>query len=194
MGKYRPLEEQPTPNEGDEPEIPSDATVVRQVRLAWVWSSAPWLAIIFFIYYFQFIPLEEVSVLLVVLVVVIPRFMGQRRTSYTITEQSLIYQRGGMFGVQRIPIPITRLKDVRSRSGLFGRTLGYQTVDVMLDNEAVVNLSYVPLTQDVVGQLKELIEEAAEYQEQDGAPSDLDDPLEDEDPHLTDQGHRPPRT
>ena len=175
MTEERPLEEQPEPDEQyDEPEIPNDATVVRQVPLAWLWSSIPWVVVAVALYFL--IGFDEITILLIVLVVAVPRYISQRRTSYTITDRSLIYQRGGIFGVQRVPIPIDRLKDVRTKFGLFGKTLGYQTVDVMLDNGSVADLSYVPIYLDVAGQLKELIDDAADYEDD---PLDEDDELDD---------------
>ena len=173
MSQERPEEEQPQPDDQYEPDVGDDAIVVRQVALAWLWSSLPWLAIAAVIYYLGFF--EEITGLLVVLVVVVPRYIAQRRTSYTITDRALIYKRGGIFGVQRVPIPINRLKDVRSRFGLFGKTLGYQTVDVMLDNGAVADLSYVPLGPAVSDRIKELIDAAAEDEED---PQDADGELD----------------
>jgi uncharacterized membrane protein YdbT with pleckstrin-like domain len=176
MTQERPEEEQLEPDEQyDEPDIPNDATVIRQVPLAWFWSSVPWLVVAILLY-FPIGLFEEITILLVALVVVIPRYISQRRTSYTITDRSLIYERGGIFGVQRVPIPIDRLKDVRTKFGLFGKTLGYQTVDVMLDNGSVADLSYVPIYMDVAGLLREMIDDAAEYEDD---PLDEDDEIDD---------------
>ena len=174
MSQERPAEEQPEPDEEydeDDLEDTADATVIRQVPLAWVWSSTPWMVVAALLY-FPIGLFEEITVLLVLLVVAVPRYISQRRTHYTITDRSLIYQRGGIFGVQRVPIPLDRLKDVRTKFGLFGKTLGYKTVDVMLDNGAVADLSYLPIFLDVEDQLRELIDEFAE---------DDDDYLDDDD-------------
>ena len=173
MSQERPAEEQPEPEEeyDDDLEETGDATVIRQVPLAWVFSSLPWMVVAGLLY-FPIGLFEEITVLLVALVVAVPRYISQRRTHYTITDRSLIYQRGGIFGVQRVPIPLDRLKDVRTKFGLFGKTLGYKTVDVMLDNGAVADLSYLPIFLDVEDQLRELIDEFAE---------DDDDYLDDDD-------------
>lgn len=179
MTQERPEEEQLEPDEQyDEPDIPNDATVIRQVPLAWFWSSIPWVVVAIALYFL--IGFDEITIFLIVLVVAVPRYIAQRRTSYTITDRSLIYQRGGIFGVQRVPIPIDRLKDVRTKFGLFGKTLGYQTVDVMLDNGSVADLSYVPIHMDVAGQLKELIDDAAEYDEDPLDEDDEDDEVDED--------------
>ena len=176
MSQERPDEEQLEPDEEyDDLEETDDATVIRQVPLAWVWSSVPWMVVAGLLY-FPIGLFEEITVLLVLLVVAVPRYISQRRTHYTITDRSLIYQRGGIFGVQRVPIPLDRLKDVRMKFGLFGKTLGYQTVDVMLDNGAVADLTYVPIYMDVAGQIRELIDEVDEDDEDDD-----DDYLDDDD-------------
>ena len=179
MSQERPENEQPDPDEeeeyDDDLEDTEDATVIRQVPLAWALSSVPWIVVAIALYFL--IGFDEITILLIVLVVAVPRYVAQRRTHYTITYRSLIYQRGGIFGVQRVPIPIDRLKDVRTKFGLFGKTLGYKTVDVMLDNGAVADLSYVPIYLDIEGQLRELIDEAAE---DDDDYLDDDDEVEDE--------------
>ena len=46
----------------------------------------------------------------------------------------------------------------------------------MLDNGSVADLSYVPIYLDVAGQLKELIDDAADYEDD---PLDEDDELDD---------------
>ena len=166
MSQERPDEQQLEPDEEyDDLKETDDATVIRQVPLAWLWSSIPWVVVAALLYFPPLALFEEITVLLVVLVVTVPRYIAQRRTHYTITDRSLIYQRGGIFGVQRVPIPLDRLKDVRTKFGLFGKTLGYQTVDVMLDNGAVADLTYVPIYLDVAGQIRELIDEVAEDDE-----------------------------
>ena len=142
----------------DEPrEIPEDATIIRQVPWAWFYSSVPWIGALVVLLYVGFI--EEFSSILVLAVILVPRFISWRRTAYILTEDTLIYQRGGVFGAQSFDIPIASLKDVRARFGLFGRALGYEAVDVMLENNAVAALTYVPALAELGGRIQEMIDE-----------------------------------
>ena len=155
-------------------DIPEDATVVTEVPFAWLWSSTPWLGVMALLIYVGF--LEEISALVVAVIIMVPRYVGHRKTSYTLTDDRLIYERGGVIATQKYPILITRMQDVRVRHGFFGRTLGYQTVDIMLDNGSVATLSYIPALEDVAGRLKEMMEEAGispiEDQESDTPPDE----------------------
>ena len=123
--------------------ISNDGLVVRQVQWAWVWSSVPWIILAGVLLYFGF--LEEILTTLFLIVIVLPRYLRWRRTEYVLTEDTLFYQQGGLTGIQKYEVPISTLRDVRSRFGLFGKTLGYEAVDVMLDNGAVASLQYVPV-------------------------------------------------
>ncbi len=148
--------------------IPDDATVVRQIQYAWLWSSAPWLAALGALFFFGLIPDPFVSSL-IALIILVPRYIGHRRTAYIITEDSLVYRRGGLMGSQSYSIPIERLRDIKDRYGMFGRTLGYETVDIMLDNGTLASLSYVPLVDKVSQRLRELMDASASGE---GRPTD----------------------
>jgi membrane protein YdbS with pleckstrin-like domain len=150
--RYEPPEPEPEPDEG----IPEGGLVIRQVQWAWVWSSMPWLVLAFILLAVGF--LEEVLTTLFIVVIVVPRYFRWRRTEYVLTKETLFYQQGGVAGAQRYDIPISTLRDVRSRFGMFGRSLGYQTVDVMLDNGAVASLQYVSAIQDLGSVIRRLID------------------------------------
>ena len=175
-------------------EVPEDATVIRQVQWSWLWSSMPWMLVIFVILYIGFI--EEITAAVVTIIIMVPRYFMWRRTEYTLTKEALIYKRGGLTGSQRYPIPISRLKDARARYGFFGRALGYQTVDVVMDNGAVASLQYVPIPAGVAERLKELIEAYEPGQEDGEDGDDANGPPDEPRPYDPDvsryEGEKPP--
>ncbi len=145
-------EEQPsqwTPGPGD--------IAIRQVQWAWVISSLPWMivAVVFNLMGL----LEEIMTGVLIVIVVLPRFFMWRRTLYGITDSHLIYQRGGILSSKPYPLPYSRMTDVRSRYGIFGRALGYQAVDLMMDNGAVASLSYIPIVTDAEERIRAKIQE-----------------------------------
>ena len=153
-------------------EVPEDGAVIRQVQWAWLWSSMPWLIILFALTQFGVDPIVAAVVSIVVLV---PRYLMWRRTEYILTKETLIYQRGGITGARKFHIPMSRLRDVRHRHGMFGRALGYEAVDVIMDNGAVASLTFIPAFSGVAEYLRELIGTADHASEEDqdaGGPSD----------------------
>ena len=142
-------------------DIPDDATVIKQVQYAWLWSSAPWLVILSVIYYTEFL-IDPVPIIgaLVTMFILVPRYMAWRNTAYILTKDGLIYVRGGLTGSQKYQIPWSNLQEARAKYGNFGRALGYQTVELVLDNGSVARLAYVPILRDVAGEIQELIADA----------------------------------
>ena len=161
------------PDQGNE--IPEDALVIRQVQWAWVYSSAPWLAVLLVLMVSP-IGLDEFSALFVAIIIMVPRYLGWRRTAYVLTDDTLIYQRGGFTGSQRYEIALSRLKNVRIRYGFFGRSLGYKAVDILLDDNAIAPLTYVPSLSDLGDRLQEAIGPSASGPED---AQDTDGPSED---------------
>lgn len=165
---------------GNNADIPDDATVVRQVQYAWLWSSLPWLIVIGLFALFDVV--LPVVASLIAVIVLLPRYVGHRRTAYIITDENLIYQRGGLTRSQTYTLPIDRLRDVKARYGMFGRTLGYQTIDIMLDNGTLASLQYVPVLEEVDEQLRKLMDSSGsglgENQDTDGptGKQDSDEP------------------
>ncbi len=158
---------------------------IRQVQWAWIMSSVPWTIVAGAFLYFGLL-IEEMALVLIV-IVVLPRFFMWRRTLYGITDSHLMYQRGGLLSSKAYPLPYSRMTDVRARYGIFGRALGYQAVDVMMDNGAVASLSYVPIIADAGDRIRAKIEEHGGFIASDAAadtgdddPEQLDRP-EDED-------------
>ena len=151
-------EEMP-PGPGED--IPEDAIVFRQVPYAWLYSSLPWLVILGVIFYTDFLieafPIVGAASSLIILV---PRYLAWRRTAYILTKDALVYQRGDLTGSRKYSIPISKLKDAKAKYGNFGRSLGYQTVQLILDDGNVASLTYLPALEDVAGQLRKLIDES----------------------------------
>ena len=139
-------EEQPQqPQQPQEPEVPEDAIEVAQVQYAWLWSSW-WLLAIVLVLFFVYEPIMPAILMVIIL---IPKYWQWRRTRYYLTEDALIYQRGGILQTRRFLIPLNRLKDTRARFGMFGRALGFQHVDIILENGALATLVYVPAQMDI---------------------------------------------
>lgn len=152
---------------------------VRQVQWAWVWSSMPWLIVAFVLLAVGF--LEEILTTLFVVVIVLPRYLRWRRTQYRFTHDTLFYQQGGITGFQKYEIPVSEMRDVRHRFGMFGRSLGYQTVDIMLDNGSVASLQYISPRQDLSTTIRRLIDSnppPSESDDQDEEDPDNNNPDE----------------
>ncbi len=142
-------EEQPQqPQQPREPEVPDDAIEVAPVQYAWLWSSWWLLAIVVIIFLFGVFP-DPFTPAVLAVVILIPKYWHWRRTRYYLTEDALIYQRGGILQTRRYLIPFNRFKDTRARFGMFGRALGFQHVDIMLENGAIATLVYVPAQMDI---------------------------------------------
>ena len=164
-------EEQPQqPQRPQEPEVPDDAIEVAQVQYAWLWSSW-WLLAIVVILFFVYEPIMPAVLMIIVL---IPKYWQWRRTRYYLTEDSLIYQRGGILQTPRYLIPFSRLKETRARFGMFGRAFGFQHVDIMLENGAIATLQYVPSQMDIVDYFQKRIggDDATEVSTDDGGEPD----------------------
>ncbi len=156
-----------TPGPGD--------IAIRQVPLAWIMSSAPWLVVTVLMLMFPQIGIEEWVAGILIVIVVVPRFFMWRRTLYGITNSHLMYQRGGILSSKAYPLPYSRMQDTRARYGIFGRALGYQAVDVMMDNGAVASLSYVPIVTNAEALIREKIKEHGGFIASDAAADTGDD-------------------
>ena len=175
-------DEQRSDASGADPQdrIPEDGLVIKQVQWAWVWSSIPWLILAFILAVYP--GLDEIILTLFIIVIVVPRYFRWRRTEYVLTRDMLFYQQGGVIGIQNYELPISTLRDVRSRFGMFGKSLGYQTVDVMLDNGAVASLQYVSSLHDLGSLIRGLIDANPRSDER------KDDAQADDDPDGADGG------
>ena len=141
----------------DEIEDGEVITEVRQIKSAWVWSSGPWLIVILAIALFME-PITEVIAIMMAVVVVVPRFFLWLRSSYVLTENVLIYNRGGMIRTGTYRIPLERITEVSENYGRFGRTLGYKSVVIRLVNGVSASLAYIEPDSDFHEQIASLIE------------------------------------
>jgi hypothetical protein len=174
------------PDQGDE--LPEGSTVIQQVPLAWLWSSTPWMIGLLVLFVLEMglfaSPLVATAFTLVILV---PRYLMSRKTAYILSDEVLIYQRGGIMSTRRYNIPISGLRDAKARYGLFGRALGYQSVDLVLEKGATASLSYVPINEDVAAHLRHLIDASGSGPEDTGSSDEPRSP----DPGESD-GEKPP--
>ncbi|MQG39203.1 MAG: zinc-ribbon domain-containing protein [SAR202 cluster bacterium] len=141
----------------DEIEDGDVITEVRQVKSAWVWSASPWLIVILAIALFME-PITEVIAIMMAVVVIVPRFFLWLRSSYVLTENVLIYNRGGMIRTGTYKIPLSRITEVSENYGRFGRTLGYKSVVIKLANGVNASLAYIAPESDLHEQIAVLIE------------------------------------
>ena len=148
-------------------EIPEEAIWVRQVQYAWLWSSMPWLVILAVLYYTDIL-IEGIPILgaIVSVVIMVPRYLSWRRTAYVITEEDFIYIRGTITGTQKYHIPISDLDNVSVRYGFFGKSLGYMTIDLTLQNSTVASLKYVPIRSEFPEQMQSRIGKTKQESEQ----------------------------
>ena len=161
-------------------EIPEDATVVKQVTWAWLWSSTPWLALVLLLVEIGWLP-DPITALPLVVIIVVPRYFSWRRSAFILSDDILFYQRGGILKTSTYPISWARLTDVRARYGKFGRALGYQAVDILFDNGRMVSLTYVPLPAGLGDRIRERIDAFASEREQaPGSDSPTDGSASDE--------------
>jgi uncharacterized membrane protein YdbT with pleckstrin-like domain len=174
------MEQENEPQESTESEL--EGTEIRQVQWAWLWSSLPWVVVLAVMLYLGF--LEEVMTSVILIIIIVPRYFMWRRTKFTLTDDVLLYQRGGITSSKAYPLPLTKIKDVRTRYGLFGRALGYQGVDVLMDNGAVANMAYLPIVSDVSGKIRALIDqqEPAPDEEDSDSETPADSPPQPESP------------
>lgn len=173
-----------------------DGVVIRQVQWAWLWSSLPWVVVLVVLLYIGVI--EEVMTTVILVIIIVPRYFMWRRTKYTLSDDILIYQRGGITSAKAYPLPISKIKDVRTRYGLFGRALGYQAVDVLMDNGAVASMAFLPIVSDVSGQIRALIDQqepAPEQEDSDAETATGDTPQTESPPSAADDSpDDPPRS
>ena len=148
-------------------EIPEEAIWVQQVQYAWLWSSMPWLVILAVLYYTDIL-IEGVPILgaIVSVVIMVPRYLSWRRTAYVITEEDFIYIRGTITGTQKYHIPLSDLDNVSVRYGFFGKSLGYMTIDLTLQNSTVASLKYIPILSEFPEQMQSRIGKIEQESEQ----------------------------
>ena len=160
--------------------VEPEGLILRQVRFAWFWASAPWL--IGFLIVSLIIPdlaiAEPTTAGVILVVIIVPRYFVWRRTRYTIADEVLVYQRGGIMSAKAYPLSWWRIKDVETKYGMLGRAIGYKSVNVMMDNGAVARMSYLPMDSDAEEIIREKIDNAVPPPD---APMPDDEPGSEED-------------
>jgi uncharacterized membrane protein YdbT with pleckstrin-like domain len=146
-----------------EPEwVEPEGLILRQVRFAWFWSSAPWL--IGFLLVSLVVPelaiAEPTTAAVIMVVIIVPRYFVWRRTRYIIADEVLLYRQGGIMSARAYPLSWWRIKDVQTRYGMFGRAIGYKSVNVMMDNGAIARMSYLPMDSEAEEMIREKIDNA----------------------------------
>ena len=142
--------------------VEPEGLILRQVRFAWFWSSAPWLiGFLLVSLVFPEIAISEPTTAGVILVVIIvPRYFVWRRTRYIIADEVLLYRQGGIMSARAYPLSWWRIKDVQTKYGMFGRAIGYKSVNVMMDNGAIAKMSYLPMNSEAEEIIREKIDNA----------------------------------
>ena len=109
-------------------EIPEDGIVIRQVQYAWLWSSMPWLVVVAVLFLTDLIVAgDPILGTVAAAIILVPRYIGWRRTAYVLTKDSLIYQHGGLTGHRRFQIPIGSFKEVNARSVSYTHLRAHET-------------------------------------------------------------------
>ena len=133
--------------QGDEPlQIPDDAILVKPSNWAWLWYTMPWVALGVASFSFDAISFGALPVLIGALFV-LPQYIRWRGTLYVLTNESVLVKRGRR---QIYTVPFSEVTEVRRNPGLFGNSLGYAAVYLVLKDGRSAFLSHVPRTSGLV--------------------------------------------
>jgi uncharacterized membrane protein YdbT with pleckstrin-like domain len=131
-------------------EIPEDAIVVRPSHWSWLWWAVPWV-----VFALAGISLDAISFgilpMALAMIVIVPRYLGWRTTSYTLTEEYVIIQQGR----QRFNLAISQIREVQVRPGPFGRTLGYALINLVMKDGRGAMLQHVPQSSSLIQHVEE---------------------------------------
>lgn len=145
-------------------DIPDDAIVVRPSGWAWGWYVVPFaifVGVSLFVDLFTFSTLP----LILALIVIVPRYLRWRSTAYILTDEHVVIQ-VGKASRQRYDLPISQVSDVQAYPGIFGRTLGYTAVHLVLRDKRVAILDHVPLRSPVVEHVRARIDTSASHEDE----------------------------
>ena len=130
----------------DEPvTITDDAMVVFQSQWSYMLYTIPWLILLGFSLTMDAVTFGLLPVV-VAIYIIGSRYMSFRRTAYILTGEHFIIFRGSFMGRNRIDFPLSNISEVLIQPGIFGQTLGYTSVRMLLADQRVMVLEYVPLT------------------------------------------------
>lgn len=128
-------------SQAEEPlEIPENAVLVKPSNWAWLWYCTPWVALGVASFSFDAISFGAFPVVIGVLFV-LPQYMRWRRTVYILTDEYVLVKRGPR---QLYTVLFSDVTEVRRHPGLFGNTLGYAAIYLVLKDGRSAFLSHVP--------------------------------------------------
>ena len=142
-------------------EVPNDATYVRQSNWAWLWSVVPWACLALVAQFADFITFIGLPLILA-LVLILPQFLRWRGTVYILTDTDVVYLRGAG---RRYELAISEVREVQLRPGLFGNSLGYTAVYLMLRDGQAVHFPYVPMASPLVEHVQARIDAVAPHED-----------------------------
>ena len=132
--------------QNEEPlKIPEDAVIVKPSSWAWLWYTTPWIAL-GAASFFDVITFGIFPVLIGVLFV-LPQYIRWRSTFYILTDEYVLVKRGAR---QLYTVPFSDVTEVRRHPGLFGNSLGYAAIYLVLKDGRSAFLSHVPTASGLV--------------------------------------------
>ena len=133
--------------QGDEPiQIPEDAVIVKPSKWAWLWYTTPWVALGVASLSFDAISFGTLPILIGALFV-LPQYMRWRSTMYVLTNEYVLVKRGAR---QIYNVPFSEVTEVRRHPGLFGNSLGYAAIYLVLKDGRSAFLSHGPTASGLV--------------------------------------------
>tara|TARA_Y100000814_G_scaffold124757_1_gene89843 strand:- start:85 stop:1380 length:1296 start_codon:yes stop_codon:yes gene_type:complete len=132
-----------------------DIISVKPSYWGWLWFLVPWIVVItVYPLISGDVAILESPLIIFALIVVVPRIISTYRTKYTITLNQIEIVQGSLLGSQKYDIPLTKITQVESKVGIFGKTLGYTTLLMDTTEYNIVPLNYVPLNSDFLKEVE----------------------------------------
>ena len=121
----------------------------------WLWFLVPWIVVItVYPLISGDVAILESPLIIFALIVVVPRIISTYSTKYTITLNQIEIVQGSLLGSQKYEIPLTKINQVESKVGTFGKTLGYSTLLLDTIEYNIVPLNYVPVKSDFLKEIE----------------------------------------
>ena len=132
-----------------------DLISVKPSYWGWLWFLVPWIVVItVYPIISGDVAILESPLIIFALIVVVPRIISTYRTKYTLTLNQIEIVQGSLLGSQKYEIPLTKITQVESKVGTFGKTLGYTTLLMDTTEYNIVPLNYVPLNSDFLKEVE----------------------------------------
>jgi len=143
------------------PEIPNDAIIVRPSMWAWLWAVVPWAVLAIVSLYVDQITFVGLP-LLFAAIIIIPRYISYRGMTFTLLEDYVVVKRGR----QRYDLPINQINQIESRPGMFGQSLGYTFVYLVLIDGKTAVLQHVPASSPIVAHINKRLNQTGPVDEE----------------------------